>query len=211
MALIYKQEFLESVQVAVWKIEESEEELLDIATDLLHNAHFLELKSPVRRLEWLASRILARKVLGKHVRILKQANNKPYLDDLNIHLSLSHAKGYAGIAFAPFPVGLDLEWIDGRAARISPRFMNAWEMELCHPEFPENHEYIKTRIWSLKEAVFKLFSKQGVLFKEQIITQKFTDYGAKGYLHHQNEKHNYEAKFGVVAPGLLLTVATNLL
>ncbi len=207
MALIFKQEFLESVQVAVWKIEESEEELLELAPDLQHNAHFLELKAPVRRLEWLASRILARQVLGNHVSILKQANNKPYLDDLNIHLSISHAKGYAGIAFAPFPVGVDLEWMDGRAARISQRFMNVWEFELCLPEIPETHLYVKTRIWSLKEAVYKLFSKNGVAFKEQIITQKFSDLGAEGYLHHENEKFFYKASFSRVTPDLLLTLA----
>lgn len=79
------------------------------------------------------------------------ANGKPhlYLNDKEIHFSLSHSGDYAVCALSDSPIGVDIEKIEAYKPEISDRFFH-----------PNERKYVKDaesfyRIWTLKEGYLK--------------------------------------------------------
>lgn len=135
---------------------------------------------PQKRLEWLASRYLIKKLLGKNevVYLDKKANGKPIITNFNEHVSITHTNGYAAsIHSKKHPVSIDLEQIDERVMRIERKFMSEEEMKFIPIE--EKLDYL-ILCWSAKETVFKYLEISGIIFKEEILIQPFS-------IHRDNE------------------------
>ena len=99
-------------------------------------------------------------------------NGAPYLvNSEKEFISISHSYIYIGIAAAPFNIGLDIELISGKAAKLSPKFMNAREMLSFDISSPEE----TTRIWTIKEVIYKIACCPGLDFKEDIHVRKESD------------------------------------
>ena len=72
-------------------------------------------------------------------------------------LSISHTKGYAVLVLSDEgPVGVDIEYRSDRVERISSRFIRPDESASTTDE--------KLLVWSAKEAVYKLFSEDNLMF-----------------------------------------------
>lgn len=79
---------------AVWKLEETLEELLSLLPDSRKYRQEVEkFSSAHRRLEWCAVRVLLYTILGVEKEIRYQDSGKPYLADKSFSLSISHTKG----------------------------------------------------------------------------------------------------------------------
>lgn len=74
--------------------------------------YFESIRSPKRRLAWLASRHLLKLVLGTDafVELLFDTQGKPYLGNYDVKISLSHTDNYAAVIVSKdFEVGIDIE------------------------------------------------------------------------------------------------------
>lgn len=132
---------------------------------------YSKFKHETRRKQKMAMAHLSRLAFGKHyIDIQYNKFGKPELPAEKGHISFSHCAEYVGLLCHPCrPIGLDLEKMDGRAARISTRFANELELDWADHSSASWH---LTLIWSVKEAVFKLIGGGGILFREMITVEK---------------------------------------
>ncbi len=91
------------------------------------------------------------------------AAGKPFLTD-GRHISITHFDRTAALAVAPFPIGLDGEMPDPRLLRVRNKFLHPDEHKHHHPD----HLMFLTRIWTAKEAVYKLAGRPGLVFARDI-------------------------------------------
>ncbi len=161
--------------ILVWKIEEEEAFFKSkIQFTSFDTQELQEISHPLKRLEWLASRYLIKKLLNKDeiVFLNKKANGKPIITNFKEHISITHTNGYAAsIHSKNYPVSIDLEQIDERVLRIERKFMS--ESEIAFIPVDEKLEYL-ILCWSAKETVFKYLEISGIIFKEEIIIQPFS-------------------------------------
>ncbi len=98
---------------------------------------------------------------------------KPFLSNLSqTFISISHSENYCALGVSNQDLGIDIEEVSPRIERISPRFLNDDEKQ-----FIGEHSTVDlTKVWTMKEAMFKLNNRTGIEFKtELIIEEKFGD------------------------------------
>ena len=151
----------------IWKITESEEELL---AQLSHPELFADkiqrLKAGSRRmLEVLAVRRALKELLyGEEREVLYTEDGAPYLEG-GPYLSISHTDGYAAVITSDVPTGIDIERIGQRVQKVVSHFLRREEQvvlnlatENC--QLPAiNYQLCLHLAWSAKEAAFKILGK----------------------------------------------------
>lgn len=154
---------------AAWKIEEPSADLL-AHTQLSpqHLAEWRTVRHPLKSLEWLASRAalaavlnkLGLPVFGTH----KDDKGKPYLNNGAYCISLANAYPY-GVAMVHkhASVGIDIELPSNKLCRTQHKFLNHSEIELA-----DNRPSYLCAYWCVKEAIYKLYGRKLLSFKDQI-------------------------------------------
>lgn len=138
-----------TVNIGLWSIEETVDEMLDTYPFL--NVYTSEMdarfKSESRRREFLAVRALLNMMDGES-KIRYREDSSPYIDGK--YCSISHTKGYAALMISTSaPVGIDIEYRSDRVNKIVDKFIRDDEVavdtvsQLIH--------------WSSKESLYKLF------------------------------------------------------
>ena len=102
-----------------WKIEETLEELLSMATpELQRQLQAIDFKSDKRRLEFIAVRLLLHTLVETDATIGYKDNGEPYLDDGSYYISITHTREYVGIILNPmYRVGIDVERISDKVVK----------------------------------------------------------------------------------------------
>ena len=160
----------------IWKVTESPEELQTMLTET--SVDFAELehyKSEGRRLEYLAARVLLKKLTGKEQKIAHFPTGKPYLPETNLHISVSHTKGYLAIGLHPTrEVGIDIEQVSERVRKVTSRFIRVDELKgvASHASAFQLYEYLL--VWSAKESMFKVLNSSEVDFLEHLHVADFS-------------------------------------
>lgn len=87
-------------------------------------------------------------------------------------LSVSHSEGLVAVALSDSAVGIDLQYPSPKLRRVESRFVGDGERQL----FSETEKSLNVSrdtmlliAWTIKEAVYKLFSKRGVPLTEIVI------------------------------------------
>jgi hypothetical protein len=94
------------------------------------------------------------------------SNGKPFLENGGF-LSISHSKSIIGIAWSfDYNIGLDIEEINDRIQKVESRFISDVEMK-----FAQSLED-KTRVWTIKEALIKIYDDKTFNLKSDLIVQK---------------------------------------
>ena len=152
--------------VYVWKVTETEEELLSLRTlSKSEQSHLQLLKNPQKRLHWLAYRVLLRDALGGDFEINYLENGKPVLIRPQQFLSVSHSKDFVAVFLSDTQnVGVDIEKISDRIQKVYTRFLNETEQQHCNL----SDSFLLHFYWGAKEAVYKLFHQHRLRFAEQI-------------------------------------------
>ena len=121
------------------------------------------LSNPKRKREFEYVRFLRTLQIGKKP-ILYDAIGKPNVKDKKIFVSISHSKNFVAFANDTSPIGIDIE-------ELSPRILKVWSRYL-HPEefaiFDTTSIFDLTVAWTIKEALFKLNTKTGIDFKNDL-------------------------------------------
>jgi 4'-phosphopantetheinyl transferase len=160
MALVYLRNLDEQTRFAIWKVEETAEDL-------------------TLRLQWLATRVLLRTMLDTtgYIDCPSDANGKPYLANFPDRISLTHSYEYAAVMLSKKgEVGIDLELVKPKITRIANKFLQDEELAFIGGPDPVRQLYA---CWCAKEAVYKLQGNKGVSFREhmRVLPFEYQDQG----------------------------------
>ncbi len=198
--------------LGVWKIEESEDELLalldcpDACRPVLS-----QWQSAGRRKEWLACRVLLKALAGRELPVAYRDSGAPYLPGEPWQVSFSHTRGYAAVLLQSVAMaGVDIEYRSERVYKIRRRFLSP-EEEFPFPAGegqPSDKETDHLLIsWCAKETLFKMLDEKEVDFIRHLHLLPFAP-GKEGYLDAYETRTPRRASFRLayrVFPDFVLT------
>ena len=164
----YAHHTFEGGGIAIWHITETSDELYALLGTQRYDAQLLEKKNESRRAEWLAVRLLVKELFGSECEVAYHPTGRPYLKHGTAHISISHTKGFAAVAYHhAAPIGMDIEYLSSRVERIASRFTTQAEASYIDVlEEPVRQMYHLIN-WSAKETLYKLFDSPSMAeFKE---------------------------------------------
>ena len=154
---------------AIWRIEESEEELWRRLLPKSESQHeFLSIHHPQKRLEWLASRLVIQSLVNNlgldYQGIYKDAFGKPHLSQIQYPISIAHCFPLAvGAMHKHVPIGIDIEKPREQLLNIRDRFLNQQEADYAGEDLE-----ILCKLWTGKEALYKLYGRKKLIFRKHI-------------------------------------------
>lgn len=165
-------------RLGIWKMEEDESRLQELSglTDAPQHLH------SVRRLEFLAVRALAMNMGVQPTSIAYLPSGKPFLNDNNQSISITHTKNYVGILLSEHQhVGLDLEHQSERIKKIRHKFMHPdEETQLKLISNPINETVGLLLHWCAKESLFKSVPEEAVDFARELRISHLDNLNEKG-------------------------------
>lgn len=151
-AIIYYAPIPESEELLIESLREAQVSIPSSITSI---------KSGSRRKEKLAT-LLLHSIVNPEIEIGRNKHGAPYACNSNIQISISHSNSMIAIGYCNDKIGIDIETISTRVQKVSHKFCS--EKELVYANSIE----ILTKIWSSKEAIYKLHEHGLEDFKEQI-------------------------------------------
>lgn len=175
MPLVHSETIEETCTLLLWQLTETEEELREMLGPAFISAEIEAISHPQKIREWLASRLLikllARKFGIAYVGLKKDQHGKAFLIDNDSHISITHTFDYVAVALNPSAtVGIDMEKSDPKLQRTSRKYLSTPEFEHAGDEIPKLSMY-----WCAKEALYKLYGKKKISFRESIYINPFED------------------------------------
>jgi 4'-phosphopantetheinyl transferase len=157
---------------ALWRIEESEQELQELTS--FQEEIPSTITNSQKRMEWLAGRLLTRTLLENfgltYGGITKDEHGKPFAADVEAHISLTHSYPYAGaIADRHEVVGIDLEQPKDKLLRIASRVLQADELADAGKDVSKHCVY-----WCAKETLIKIYGKKDLTLAENLRIEPFS-------------------------------------
>ena len=154
-----------SNDLLLWKLSENETQLSNLVNISLSSKSKLDLiKSSSQRRQFLGVQNLLNLHKIKNDMLFYDDNGKPHLLN-NKFISISHSFDYCGVIVSNVKVGLDIEKFRSKILNISKKFVSESDLGLIKLNSVEN----VTKVWSIKEAVFKAFGHNKIDFKKNII------------------------------------------
>ncbi len=163
----YQSLHVNSTEILLWHITESEEELLaKVHLSISEKSYLQSITSVRRKQEWLAVRALLQGSIHHTSKILYHSSGTPYLENSTHFISITHNKEFAVIAINPFSaIGVDIELKNRNFEKVAFRYICAEELL---PFYLYTQEEQLCIIWCAKEAAFKTISEEGIDFKEHL-------------------------------------------
>ena len=125
-------------------------------------------KNESRKIEFLGVRRL-RNEMNLISPIHYSVTRKPFLGvQLDTFISISHSKNYCALGVSSNEIGIDIEEMNPRIERIAERFVNMDEKQLINEESVLD----LTKLWTMKEAMFKVNNRTGIDFKSELIIEE---------------------------------------
>jgi len=153
------------INLFLWKLSETEIELNNHIDLSLSSISKLDLiKSSSQRKQFLGVQNLLKLHNINNGSLFYDKNGKPHLSN-NKFISISHSFEYCGVIVADVKVGLDIEKFRPKILNISKKFISESDWNLIKLSSVEN----VTKVWTIKEAVFKAFGHKAIDFKKNII------------------------------------------
>jgi len=153
------------IDLFLWKLSETEIELNNHIDLSLSSISKLDLiKSSSQRKQFLGVQNLLKLHNVNNGSLFYDKNGKPHLSN-NKFISISHSFEYCGVIVSDVKVGLDIEKFRSKILNISKKFISESDWNLIKLSSVEN----VTKVWTIKEAVFKAFGHKAIDFKKNII------------------------------------------
>lgn len=167
--MLFKTGHIKDTLWAIWKIEETKDQLLSMFNNKDALKQHLSIKSEVKILERLAVRALLKQLLNKEIIINYQPSGRPYLKGENTNISVSHTRGYVALALTQKEyVGIDIQSVTDKVKVVRPRFVS--DTEYIDPENELLHLLLH---WSAKESLYKAMGISGVNLSEGFRIENF--------------------------------------
>lgn len=154
--------------IAFWHITETSDELYALLGTQRYDDQLQTMTNEGRRAEWLAVRLLVKELFGTQCEVAYHPTGRPYLKGSDVHISISHTKGYAAVAYHhDAPIGMDIEYISSRVERIASRFTTQEEAAYIDGHDERVRQMYHLINWSVKETLYKLLDSPSLAeFKE---------------------------------------------
>ncbi|MDT0606599.1 4'-phosphopantetheinyl transferase family protein [Croceitalea rosinachiae] len=185
-----------TIQVYIWKVTESENELVQnvVLTENCQNRMF-GMKSELHRRAFLSIRHLFLEAGFEDKDVFYNEFGKPFLHD-GRHISITHSNNFTAIIISDTAeVGIDIEKQRDKILRIAHKFTPIEEYRTL-----ANSEAIirkLTIVWGAKESLYKIYAQPGLSFLKHIDVQdfSFSDLEATAQIRYEGQKSNYEIAF----------------
>ena len=160
MPFFYQQNINETAHLAIWSIQEPAS-FFETDTQLA-----VPIANEERKIQHLAVRLLFKLMMpaADLNQLVMADNGKPYLIGLPFHFSFSHCKGYAACALDDKPIGIDIEIIHPRIAKVAHKFLNEKEKSMIADLEQEDQLNQLAFLWAAKEAMYKKYEQLGIDF-----------------------------------------------
>ena len=141
MGVFLKTEILPECHLGVWEITEDYDTLHSMVNLAPVEKNKLDsFRNISRKIEWLSVRALVKNMIGKDTRILYNAENKPFVKGNSHNISISHSNNLTAVLISPDKkVGIDLEFMTGKIAKVADKFLNENEKITDNPEMSKYH------------------------------------------------------------------------
>lgn len=155
---------------ALWHVTEQLTDLEKMVGIDHTNANIAE---GVKKLEWLASRMLARRLAVElnidFTQISKDQFSKPYIEHSNAQLSISHSYPFVAVQFSfVHAVGIDIEKPSVKISKVAYRVFSKSELLDAGDNLEKNCVY-----WCAKEALYKIYGKRGLSYADNLLVEPF--------------------------------------
>mgnify|MGYP005608901581 CR=1 FL=1 len=195
MAFSYQKKIDPHTSFAVWKIEESIDELQSKLQLKQHEEEFLQsIHHDKRKLHWLSTRCLLRTMVNTDAYIDCRSDNqgKPFLVNFSKHISISHSFDYAAVMISDqSEVGIDIERMSPKIVELAPKFLSTHELSFIDQTHRVAHLYA---CWCAKEAIYKLHGKRGLSLLNDIHLKPFS-YQERGQIEVELLTNNLSSDF----------------
>ncbi len=161
---------------ALWEITESVEELRALVANTANvQLPDGDITNEAKQAEWMAGRLLLASLVNEmgddYLGIYKDQYGKPYLNQLKHQISLSHSLPLvAAIVHQDRAVGIDVEQPKEKLRRIAYKFLTEQEQKACGDDLERLCIH-----WSVKEALYKLYGRKKLIFKENLLVNYQVD------------------------------------
>ncbi len=161
MALLSIRHLWDDVNLGIWAIEETVEQLFEQYPHLKDLKVYLDekYKNEGRKNEILAVRALLYEMTHEESskRISHEPSGKPLLK--GYFISISHTKGYAAVIMSKTRnVAVDIEYVSDRVSKIVDKFIRSDE--------DSSTIEVQLKNWCAKETVYKYFSEEDLQYSE---------------------------------------------
>ncbi|NIJ53462.1 4'-phosphopantetheinyl transferase family protein [Dyadobacter arcticus] len=168
MPLVHSEMIEETCTLLLWKLSEPETELREWLGSAYISEELNAISHPQKVREWLASRLLIKTLAEQfgiaYVGLHKDEHGKAFLIDNDSHISITHTFEFVAVALNPFAaVGIDMEKCDEKLQRTATKYLSSGEIAHAENEITRLCMY-----WSAKEALYKLYGKKGISFRDSI-------------------------------------------
>jgi len=166
----------EGVRVLIWRVDESEEWLLDGMHFCPHSRDRLRgMKSGIHRRAFASIRYLFRELGYSDSDVVYTGYGKPEPRD-GSYISITHSGLYTALIHSPQkPVGIDIELQRDKILRIASkftRFTPTLPVSLGERERTEFQVRMLTAVWGVKESIYKLYGEKGLSFLDHITAEE---------------------------------------
>ncbi len=160
--------------LGIWEIVEPLGELYRKASlTTAEQKFYASLLSPLRKKHWLSYRLILPYLLEPDSAsgISYDQYGKPHLDNGAGHISVAHSGKYSALITSQTKaVGVDIEALHPKIFKLTHKFLSDEELEY---KFNTNAWESLYLIWCAKEALYKLYGKKGLSFREHILIEPF--------------------------------------
>jgi len=170
---LYKSiEIDKDTRLLIWKNTESLEELLqhvklkDFCTDRLNG-----MKSELHKKGFLGVRMLMQEIGYTDFDLFYDVDGKPHLKD-GMNISITHSYAFSAIIVSKNDIGIDMELQREKVITIADKFIEP-EFNYLDPTHLSEYMHKLIVIWGVKEAVYKMISRSGLSFKQNIYVFPF--------------------------------------
>ncbi len=156
MALLSIESIAPGIQMGLWAIEDTTEQLIAQDPRLAGVTEAGRYHADARRREVLAVYALLFAMTGDGSRrIGHDGLNRPMVD--GYHVSISHTRGYAALILSRHePVAIDIEYYSTRVGRVLSKFVR--------PDEQATDTTSQLLHWSAKETVYKLCAEEDLQY-----------------------------------------------
>ncbi len=158
--------------IGIWEISETAESIQKDYNFLLSEKFVYEkINAEKRKIEFLATRLMLKKIVGEKTEIIYHDTGKPTIKDSHLHVSISHSASVVVVIVSNDKSGIDVEQTNRKIDMVAKRFLS--REEYFHIQNLQQSQMAKIIYWGAKESIFKCSDYQGVHFYKQIHIHPF--------------------------------------